>query len=94
MLLVHLELPDLTHERTVELFRDWNGDPAYLHLLQFIRVSSADPSVAPVIRHGLQERTAIAKSKVDAKTQQSDADQMDMDEDAALDLLPALPAEA
>lgn len=50
------ELPDLTHERTVELFREWNGDPAYLHLLRFIRISSTDPDAVVVVRHGLQER--------------------------------------
>jgi translation machinery-associated protein 16 len=53
---VDLELPDLTHEKTVELFREWNGDPAYLHLLRFIRVSSADPTSISVVRYGLQER--------------------------------------
>jgi Translation machinery-associated protein 16 len=52
------ELPDLTHAATVELFRKWeNGDPAYLHLLQFVRLSSTNPTVAPIVKYGLQQRS-------------------------------------
>lgn len=53
---MNLEMPDLTHARTVELFRQWNGDPAYLHLLRFIRVSSTDLASISIVRYGLQER--------------------------------------
>jgi len=51
-----IELPDLTHPPTVELFRQWkNGDAAYLSLLRFVRISSEHPDVATIARFGGQE---------------------------------------
>jgi len=51
-----IELPDLTHPPTVELFRKWkNGDAAYLSLLRFIRISSEHPDVVTIARYGGQE---------------------------------------
>jgi len=75
---VNLELPDLTHARTVELFRQWNGDLAYLHLLRFIRVSSADPTSISIVRYGLQERENTSmvnhSNSVDASLKKGDSD--------------------
>src|ERR1700733_12837778 len=72
------ELPDLTHARTVELFRQWNGDLAYLHLLRFIRVSSADPMSVSIVRYGLQERENVSMVNysdfVDASLKKGDSD--------------------
>lgn len=46
----------------MELFRKWNGDPAYLHLLRFIRLSSTDPSNPSIIQYGLQEQEKMKKT--------------------------------
>jgi len=52
-----LEVPDLTDPPTVNLFRQWeNEDPAFLHLLRFVRVSSALPDLVTVSRIGQRER--------------------------------------
>ena len=43
----------MTHAPTVEVFRRWDQkEGAYIQLLRFIRISSADPSVAQVSRPG------------------------------------------
>ncbi|KAF8840828.1 hypothetical protein BDN67DRAFT_598340 [Paxillus ammoniavirescens] len=48
-----MEVPDLTHEATVELFRKWDQkEVTFIHLLRFLRISSADPSVAVVSKSG------------------------------------------
>lgn len=54
---VHLifskEVPDLTHEPTVQLFRKWDQkEVAYVQLLRFIRISSSDPVTAVVSKPG------------------------------------------
>lgn len=47
------EVPDLTHEPTVQLFRKWDQkEIAYVHLLRFIRISSSDPTMAVVSKPG------------------------------------------
>ena len=47
------EVPDLTHPANVELFRRWDQkELAFIQLLRFIRISSADPHVAVVSRPG------------------------------------------
>ncbi|KIL69398.1 hypothetical protein M378DRAFT_157658 [Amanita muscaria Koide BX008] len=48
-----LEVVDLTHGPTVELFKKWDQkEIAYVEQLRFIRISSTDPSVAVVSRPG------------------------------------------
>ncbi|KAF8606077.1 hypothetical protein BDV93DRAFT_469996 [Ceratobasidium sp. AG-I] len=71
-----LTLPDLTDPSTVTLFRAWESkshDPAYLHLLRSIRVSSSNPDSLVVENIGAQEsdtqkqqKAAIEKEKTDA----------------------------
>ncbi|KDQ26740.1 hypothetical protein PLEOSDRAFT_1113197 [Pleurotus ostreatus PC15] len=48
-----IEVPDLTDESTVEIFRRWDQkEIAFIQLLRFIRISSADPGMAIVSRPG------------------------------------------
>ncbi|KAG8735016.1 hypothetical protein FRC12_018258 [Ceratobasidium sp. 428] len=71
-----ITLPDLTDPSTVTLFRAWetrSHDPAYLHLLQTIRVSSSSPDSlviehvgAQVIDAKKQQKAEEEKAKVDA----------------------------
>jgi translation machinery-associated protein 16 len=47
------EVPDLTYPPNVDLFRQWDlTELAYIQLLRFIRISSAEPHVAVVSRPG------------------------------------------
>jgi translation machinery-associated protein 16 len=49
----HLEVPDLTHQANVDLFRKWDQkEHTYIHLLRFIRISSVNPTVTVVSRPG------------------------------------------
>ncbi|QRV88857.1 translation machinery-associated protein 16 [Ceratobasidium sp. AG-Ba] len=71
-----LTLPDLTDSTTVTLFRAWetrSHDPAYLHLLRTIRISSANPDSFVVEHIGAQaadehkqQKAREEKAKVDA----------------------------
>jgi translation machinery-associated protein 16 len=48
-----MEVPDLTHPPTVEVFRRWDQkEVAFVQLLRFIRISSDAPDVALVSRPG------------------------------------------
>lgn len=48
-----LDLPDLTHEATVKLFRKWDQkEVAYIRLLRFIRINGADSTSATVSKQG------------------------------------------
>lgn len=48
-----LDVPDLTHEATVKLFRKWDQkEVAYMRLLRFIRISGADSTSVIVSRQG------------------------------------------
>ncbi|KIJ65137.1 hypothetical protein HYDPIDRAFT_111031 [Hydnomerulius pinastri MD-312] len=48
-----MEVPDLTHAANMELFRKWDQkEVAFIQLLRFIRVSSADPTLSLVSRPG------------------------------------------
>ena len=68
-----LEVIDLTHAPTVALFRTWDTkEPAFVQLLRFIRVSSADPYLALVSRPG--KHFSIIGSEAGA-----DGESMDMD---------------
>ncbi|KAF8075006.1 hypothetical protein FPV67DRAFT_1559612 [Lyophyllum atratum] len=48
-----MEVPDLTHPATVEIFRRWDQkELAYIQLLRFIRITSVEPDVVVVSRPG------------------------------------------
>ncbi|KAG2068748.1 hypothetical protein BDR04DRAFT_742814 [Suillus decipiens] len=48
-----MDVPDLTHEATVQLFRKWDQtEVAYIQLLRFIRISSVDSMTAVVSKQG------------------------------------------
>ncbi|KAF9462887.1 hypothetical protein BDZ94DRAFT_1260097 [Collybia nuda] len=48
-----LEVPDLTHPPTVEIFRRWDQkEVAFIQLLRFIRIFSGEPEVALVSKPG------------------------------------------
>ncbi|KAJ8590779.1 hypothetical protein M405DRAFT_789847 [Rhizopogon salebrosus TDB-379] len=48
-----MDVPDLTHEATVKLFRKWDQkEVAYMRLLRFIRISGADSTSVIVSRQG------------------------------------------
>ncbi|KAG0705565.1 hypothetical protein DFH29DRAFT_799906 [Suillus ampliporus] len=48
-----MDVPDLTHEASVELFRKWDQkEVAYIQLLRFIRINSVDPTSAVVSKTG------------------------------------------
>lgn len=56
-----LEVPDLTHEINVELFRDWDQkEVGYLQMLRYIRISSTDPEKTIVSRPGQHPRLVAA----------------------------------
>jgi translation machinery-associated protein 16 len=47
------EVPDLTHPATVEIFRRWDQkEVAFIQLLRFIRIFSAEPEITVVSRPG------------------------------------------
>jgi hypothetical protein len=53
MLLSRIEVPDLTHSETVELFRRWDQkEVAFIQLLRFIRIFRDQPGVSIVSRPG------------------------------------------
>ncbi|KAG8997780.1 hypothetical protein FRB94_007463 [Tulasnella sp. JGI-2019a] len=63
-----MEILDLTDPLTVSLLREWDdGDPAYLHLCRFIRVSSTDPDKIVIASRGRRELEIEAKAKKDAE---------------------------
>ncbi|KAG6891222.1 hypothetical protein C0995_008474 [Termitomyces sp. Mi166 len=48
-----MEVIDLTHPATVELFRRWDQkEAAYIQLLRFVRITSTDPDIVVVSRPG------------------------------------------
>jgi translation machinery-associated protein 16 len=53
MLIFSLEIPDLTHDVNVKLFRKWDQKEAgYIQLLRFVRISSSDLETAVLSRPG------------------------------------------
>jgi hypothetical protein len=59
LFLSYSELPDLLHPPTVELLRSWNtGDPAFLDLMRFIRLSTKHPESIVVAKKGLGVKVA------------------------------------
>jgi hypothetical protein len=77
------EVPDLTHEPTVELFRRWkNGDPQYLTLLRLISISSEHPEEAVITRRGLQEAPLSDASETPVIDIVLSQDAMEMDQPA------------
>ena len=75
-----LEVPDLTHEINVELFRGWDQKEAgYLQMLRYIRISSTDPEKVIVSRPGQHPRL-VSAAKVAMTTEaipSGDAETMD-----------------
>lgn len=48
-----LDVPDLTHEATVKLFRKWDQkEVAYIQLLRFIRINGADSTSSIISKPG------------------------------------------
>lgn len=77
------EVPDLTHEPTVELFRRWkNGDPQYLTLLRLVSISSEHPEEAVITRRGLQEAPVPNASETPVVDIILSQDAMEMDQPA------------
>ena len=75
------EVPDLTHEINVELFRGWDQKEAgYLQMLRYIRISSADPETVIISRPGQHPRLiSVAKAATTTGTILSgDAETMDI----------------
>jgi translation machinery-associated protein 16 len=53
-----LDLPDLTDQHNVRLFRQWDGvDVTYLRILRFIRICGEFPDVIHLARIGRNEDT-------------------------------------
>jgi translation machinery-associated protein 16 len=68
------EVPDLTHKANVDLFRKWDQkEHTYIHLLRFIRISSANPSVTVVSRPG-KHTSVTAESNSTPQDPQMDID--------------------
>ncbi len=54
-----LDLPDLTDEHNVRLFRQWDGvDVSYLRILRFIRICGEFPDVVHLARIGRDKDTS------------------------------------
>jgi len=64
-----IEVPDLTHEINVEVFRGWDQkEGGYLQLLRYIRISGTDPEKIVVSRPGQHPRLISAAKAVTAET--------------------------
>jgi len=64
-----IEVPDLTHEVNVELFRGWDQkEGGYLQMLRYIRISSTDPENIVVSRPGQHPRLISAAKAMTAET--------------------------
>jgi hypothetical protein len=66
-----LELPDLTDVETVKMFRQWEGDPTYLDLLRFIRISSSNPFSISLVRLSRREAQLASATAKASKTDNS-----------------------
>jgi translation machinery-associated protein 16 len=63
LIIILIEVIDLTHAPTVELFRKWDQkEVAYIQLLRFIRIFSTDPNLVIVSRPG-KHASIIGSSK-------------------------------
>ena len=76
------EVPDLTHEINVELFRGWDQkEGGYLQMLRYIRISSTDPEKIIVSRPGQHPRlTSAANAKTTETTPSGGTGAMDVTE--------------
>lgn len=82
-LLFGVELPDVTNAKTLALFRAWNsGDPSYLHILRFIRITSEFPLEVQLTRLGKDEKAHCQADGVQENEEEMDQD--DSDEVASL----------
>ncbi|KDQ61442.1 hypothetical protein JAAARDRAFT_123877 [Jaapia argillacea MUCL 33604] len=69
-----IEIPDLTHEGNVKLFRDWDQkELAFLQLLRFIRISSEIPELAILTRRG-KHPSLLSSSGVETEVQEQGMD--------------------
>ncbi|KAH9852187.1 hypothetical protein C2E23DRAFT_827847 [Lenzites betulinus] len=79
-----MEVVDLTHPLTVELFRKWDQiEAAYIQQLRFIRISSATPDTVIVSRtgqHALLQREEERRKEAEAEDEAARAAAMDTDE--------------
>lgn len=74
-----VEVPDLTHEVNVELFRGWDQkEVGYLQILRYIRISGTHPERLVVSRHGQHPRL-VSAAKVETVSR-GDAETMDTTE--------------
>ena len=73
------EVPDLTHETNVELFRRWDQkEVGYLQMLRYIRISSTDPENIVVSRPGQHPSlVSAAKGTMTETAPGGDAETMD-----------------
>ncbi|KAG6891558.1 hypothetical protein C0992_004416 [Termitomyces sp. T32_za158] len=61
-----MEVIDLTHPATVELFRLWDQkEAAYIQLLRFVRITSTDPDIVVVSRPGKHKSILAASESSD-----------------------------
>jgi translation machinery-associated protein 16 len=75
-----LELPDLTDQHNVSLFRQWDGvDISYLRILRFIRICGEFPDVVHLARMGRDKDTGAPTASGD-----------DVDEEMELETTEAL----
>jgi translation machinery-associated protein 16 len=68
-----MEVPDMTHQANIDLFRKWDQkETAYLELLRYIRISSTSPQTVVVSRKG-NHKTLIDDSVIGDDAMQLDA---------------------
>ncbi|KAH0836332.1 hypothetical protein J3R83DRAFT_7884 [Lanmaoa asiatica] len=73
-----IEVPDLTHEPTVHLFRQWDQKRvAYVQPLRFIRISSSDPGAAVVSKPGRHHSLQVDHASSQHQDQEMSVDGTD-----------------
>ncbi|KAN0092615.1 Protein of unknown function (DUF2962) domain containing protein [Tylopilus felleus] len=73
-----IEVPDLTHEPTVELFRKWDQkEVAYVRLLRSIRISSSNPGATVVSNQGKHHSLHVDPALSQQQDQEMNVDEND-----------------
>jgi translation machinery-associated protein 16 len=73
------ELPDLTDENNVKLFRQWDGvDASYLRILRIFRISGEFPDTLHVSRAGRDKVSDAKVAKEDAIGEDEDEEMEDL----------------